>query len=87
MLRTKVVGSYEMERALERHTIRVSASSITTASWSKHLAGADSVRPNFMAPGRTIVIKDMGAAELDELEDEDIDDPDSLSVPDPDKAR
>ncbi|KAL1654362.1 hypothetical protein SLS61_002962 [Didymella pomorum] len=49
--------------------------------------GADSVRPDFMAPGRTLVINDLGAAELDELEDDDLDDPDSLSVLDPEKAR
>jgi hypothetical protein len=40
-----------------------------------------------MAPGRTLVINDLGAAELDELEDDDMDDPDSLSVLDPEKAR
>lgn len=40
-----------------------------------------------MAPGRTMVINDLGSAELDELEDDDMDDPDSLSVLDPEKAR
>ncbi len=49
--------------------------------------GVDSVRPDFMAPGRSLVINDMGAAELDELEDDDLDNPDSLSVLDPEKAR
>ncbi|KAF1929053.1 RdRP-domain-containing protein [Didymella exigua CBS 183.55] len=49
--------------------------------------GADSVRPDFMAPGRSLVINDLGTAELDELEDDDVDDPDSLSVLDPEKSR
>lgn len=40
-----------------------------------------------MAPGHTLVINDLGAAELDELEGEDLDDPDSVSVLDPEKAR
>jgi hypothetical protein len=40
-----------------------------------------------MAPGHTFVINDMGAAELDELEDDDMDDPDSLSILDPERAR
>ena len=40
-----------------------------------------------MAPGRNLVINNLGAAELDELEDDDMDDPDSLSVLDPEKAR
>jgi len=40
-----------------------------------------------MAPGRTLVINDLGTAELNEPEGDDIDDPDSLSILDPDKAR
>ncbi|KAF3053460.1 hypothetical protein E8E11_008642 [Didymella keratinophila] len=56
------------------------------ADMSKIPPGVDSVRPDFMAPGRTLVINDLGAAELDELEDDDMDDPDSLSVLDPEKA-
>lgn len=41
-----------------------------------------------MAPGRSLIINnDLGAVELDELEDDDMDDPDSLSVLDPEKAR
>ena len=38
-----------------------------------------------MAPGRTLVISALGAAELDEIEDDDLDNPDSLSVLDPEK--
>ena len=33
------------------------------------------------------MINDLGAAELDKLADDDLDDPDSLSVLDPEKAR
>jgi hypothetical protein len=40
-----------------------------------------------MSPGHNLVINDLGAAELDELEDEDMDDPDSISVLNPEKAR
>lgn len=40
-----------------------------------------------MAPGRTLTINELGAAELNELEDDDLDDPDSLSVLDPEKGR
>ncbi|XPS68550.1 RNA-directed RNA polymerase [Ascochyta lentis] len=57
------------------------------ADMSQIPRGADSVRPDFMAPGRNLVINDLGAAELDELEDDDMDDPDSLSVLDPEKAK
>jgi len=40
-----------------------------------------------MAPGHNLVINDRGAAELEELENDDIDDPDSISILDPDKSR
>jgi len=40
-----------------------------------------------MAPGHNLVINEVGAAELEELENEDIDDPDSISILDPDKSR
>jgi hypothetical protein len=40
-----------------------------------------------MAPGHNLVIDQLGSAELEELENEDIDDPDSLSILDPDKSR
>jgi hypothetical protein len=40
-----------------------------------------------MAPGHTLVINEVGATELAELERENFNDPDSLSVLDPDKAR
>lgn len=40
-----------------------------------------------MAPGHNLVINELGAMELEELENEDIDDPDSLSILDPDKSR
>jgi hypothetical protein len=49
--------------------------------------GADHIRPDFMAPGSNLVINELGAAELQELEDDDIDDPDGVSVLDADKAR
>jgi hypothetical protein len=40
-----------------------------------------------MASGRTLVINNLGAVELNELEGDDMDDPDSLSVLDPEKLR
>lgn len=40
-----------------------------------------------MAPGHNLVINELGATELEELENEDIDDPDSISILDPDKSR
>lgn len=49
--------------------------------------GNYSLRPDFMAPGSNLVINEMGAAELAELEEDDIDDPDSVSLLDADKAR
>jgi hypothetical protein len=49
--------------------------------------GADHIRPDFMAPVSNLVINELGATELEELEGDDIDDPDSVSVLDPDKAR
>ncbi|KAF1936008.1 RdRP-domain-containing protein [Clathrospora elynae] len=49
--------------------------------------GSDHIRPDFMAPGANLVINDLGAAELEELEQDDIDDPDGVSVLDADKAR
>jgi hypothetical protein len=39
-----------------------------------------------MAPGHALVINELGATELEELEREEIDDPDSLSKLDPDKS-
>ncbi|KAL1800749.1 hypothetical protein ACET3X_001091 [Alternaria dauci] len=49
--------------------------------------GVDHVRPDFMAPVSNLFINNMGAAELEELEGDDIDNPDGVSVLDPDKAR
>jgi hypothetical protein len=40
-----------------------------------------------MAPGQNFVIDELGATALEELELEDIDDPDILSALDPDKSR
>jgi hypothetical protein len=40
-----------------------------------------------MAPGHNLVMNELGSAELEELANEDIDDPDSLSILDPDKSR
>lgn len=49
-------------------------------------SGRDNYRPDFMAPGHTLVLDELGATELEELERDDIDDPDSLSKLDPDKS-
>ena len=49
--------------------------------------GFDHIRPDFMAPGTNLIINEIGAAELAELEGDDIDDPDGVSVLDADKAR
>jgi hypothetical protein len=49
--------------------------------------GADFIRPDFMAPGSNLVINEMGAAELEELEGDDLDDPDGVSVLDAEKPR
>jgi hypothetical protein len=49
--------------------------------------GADFIRPDFMAPGSNLVINEMGAAELEELEGDDLNDPDGVSVLDAEKAR
>ncbi|KAG9191768.1 hypothetical protein G6011_10502 [Alternaria panax] len=49
--------------------------------------GADHIRPDFMAPGSSLTVNEMGAAELEELDGEDVDNPDSVSVLDPDRAR
>jgi hypothetical protein len=49
--------------------------------------GMDHFRPDFMAPGSDLVINELGAAELAELEEDDIDNPDSVSVLDADKSR
>jgi hypothetical protein len=40
-----------------------------------------------MAPGHNFVINDLGAAELEELNTDDIEDPDRINVLDPDKSR
>jgi hypothetical protein len=40
-----------------------------------------------MAPGHNLVINELGATELEELDNEDIDNPDSLSILDPNKTR
>lgn len=47
--------------------------------------GADRNRPDFMANGPGLVINKMGATELEEEDADDIDDPDSVSVLDPEK--
>ncbi|KAF2130133.1 RdRP-domain-containing protein [Dothidotthia symphoricarpi CBS 119687] len=48
--------------------------------------GTDHIRPDFMAPGPGLVINELGATELEELEEDDIDEPDSIGVMDPDRA-
>lgn len=40
-----------------------------------------------MAPSHNLVINKLGKADLEEFENDDIDDPDSLSVLDPEKSR
>ncbi|ENI03580.1 hypothetical protein COCC4DRAFT_51488 [Bipolaris maydis ATCC 48331] len=57
------------------------------ADMSRIPKGIDHFRPDFMAPGSHLVINELGAAELAELEEDDIDDPDSISVLDADKGR
>ncbi|KAH6386628.1 RNA-dependent RNA polymerase [Parastagonospora nodorum] len=47
----------------------------------------DIIRPDFMAPGHNFVINDLGSTELQDLEIEDIEDPDSLSILDHDMSR
>ncbi|CBX98093.1 similar to rna-dependent rna polymerase [Plenodomus lingam JN3] len=49
--------------------------------------GSDWIRPDFMAPGSNLVINELGSAELEELEQDDVDAPDRISVLDADKAR
>lgn len=58
-----------------------------SADMSKVPRGADWIRPDFMAPGSNLVINDLGSAELEELEQDDVDAPDRISVLDADKAR
>ncbi|EFQ92511.1 hypothetical protein PTT_10351 [Pyrenophora teres f. teres 0-1] len=57
------------------------------ADISKIPRGFDHIRPDFMAPGTNLVVNELGAAELEELEPDDIDDPDGVSVLDADKGR
>jgi hypothetical protein len=57
------------------------------ADMSQVPRGSDHLRPDFMAPGHTMVLNELGATELADLEKDDIDDPDSLSVLDPDKSK
>lgn len=57
------------------------------ADMSQIPRGSDHIRPDFMAPGTNLVINELGAAELEELEQDDIDEPDSISVLDADKGR
>jgi len=57
------------------------------ADMSRIPRGVDHIRPDFMAPGTDFVVNELGAAELEELEQDDIDDPDGVSVLDADKAR
>ncbi|KAH7378776.1 RNA dependent RNA polymerase-domain-containing protein [Pyrenochaeta sp. MPI-SDFR-AT-0127] len=57
------------------------------ADMSQIPRGSDFIRPDFMAPGSNLVINEVGAAELEELEQDDVDDPDGVSVLDADKAR
>lgn len=47
----------------------------------------DWIRPDFMAPGSNLVVNELGSAELEELEQDDVDAPDSISVLDADKGR
>ncbi|KAF2849275.1 rna-dependent rna polymeras-like protein [Plenodomus tracheiphilus IPT5] len=58
-----------------------------SADMSKIPHGNDWIRPDFMAPGSNLVINELGSAELEELEQDDVDAPDRISVLDADKAR
>ncbi|PVI03312.1 rna-dependent rna polymeras-like protein [Periconia macrospinosa] len=48
--------------------------------------GSDRNRPDFMAPGSNFVINNAGKAEIEEDDDDDIDNPDSIDVLNPDKS-
>src|SRR5947209_8282650 len=48
--------------------------------------GVDHVRPDFMASGPNLVINKLGAADLEELVQDDPDEPDSISLLDSDKT-
>jgi hypothetical protein len=47
--------------------------------------GTDHIRPDFMASAPGLVLNNVGLAELEEAVEDDIDDPDSISVLDPEK--
>ncbi|KAF3004792.1 hypothetical protein E8E13_002785 [Curvularia kusanoi] len=57
------------------------------ADMSQIPPGRDHFKPDFMAPGHSFSINELGAAELNDIEDDDVDDPDTLSVLDPEKGR
>ncbi|CAO2656156.1 Nn.00g049590.m01.CDS01 [Neocucurbitaria sp. VM-36] len=57
------------------------------ADMSQIPRGSDYIRPDFMAPGSNFVINELGAAELEELEQDDVDEPDVVSVLDADKIK
>ncbi|KAF1843754.1 RdRP-domain-containing protein [Cucurbitaria berberidis CBS 394.84] len=49
--------------------------------------GADNIRPDFMGPESNLVIIKLGAAELEGLEQDDLNEPDFISAPDVKKGR
>ncbi|KAH7393915.1 RNA dependent RNA polymerase-domain-containing protein [Phaeosphaeria sp. MPI-PUGE-AT-0046c] len=49
--------------------------------------GEDYIRPDFMAPGHSFVVNDLGATALEEADPDDFEEPDSLGILDPAKAR
>ncbi|KAJ4365647.1 hypothetical protein N0V83_008267 [Neocucurbitaria cava] len=57
------------------------------ADMKKIPPGHDQIRPDFMAPGSNFVINKLGAAELEELEQDDADEPDVISILDADKFK
>ncbi|PSN62624.1 rna-dependent rna polymeras-like protein [Corynespora cassiicola Philippines] len=47
----------------------------------------DQIRPDFMATGPGLILNELGAADLEEIATNDIDEPDSLSLLDPDQSK
>lgn len=48
---------------------------------------SDRLRPDFMSPGNTLVLNELGRTEIEEADQDDVDDPDHVSILDPDKSR
>lgn len=57
------------------------------ANMAEIARGSDHLRPDWMASGPNLIINSMGAAELEELEEDDVDEPDNVRMLNPDKQR